>query len=119
MLDAACNARAYATCLTKLAENRLVKRAALLAPGLWKRHSELAGRVENILHRRRNPGPMLSRGLVAVGLVASLSGVLVLQRLPGIITFSSNDTVAAAPVVEPAYQNQHQARYRKLYSIPI
>jgi beta-lactamase regulating signal transducer with metallopeptidase domain len=113
VLDAAGNARAYATCLTKLAESRLVKRAALLAPGLWKRHSELAGRVENILHRRRNLGPMLSRGLVAAGLVASLSGVLVLQRFPGIITFSSNDSVAAAPAMEPAYRNQHQARYQE------
>src|SRR3984885_7442886 len=113
VLDAAGNARAYATCLTKLAENRLVKRAALLAPGLWKRHSELAGRVENILHRRRNLGPMLSRGLVAAGLVASLSGVLVLQRFPGIITFSGNDSVAAAPAMGPAYQNQHQARYQE------
>jgi hypothetical protein len=113
VLDAAGNARAYATCLTKLAENRLVKRAALLAPGLWKRHSELAGRVENILHRRRNPGPMLSRGLVATGLVVSLSGALVLQRCPGIITFAGNDSVAAAPAVEPAYPEQHQPRYQE------
>src|ERR1700678_3360672 len=37
VLDSAGNARAYATCLTKLAENRMVRRAALLAPGLWKR----------------------------------------------------------------------------------
>ena len=96
VLDAAGNARAYATCLTKLAENRLVKRAALLAPGFWKRHSELAGRVENILHRRRRLGPMLSRGLVAAGLVVSLSGVVLLQRFPGIITFAGNDSVAAA-----------------------
>jgi beta-lactamase regulating signal transducer with metallopeptidase domain len=116
VLDAAGNARAYATCLTKLAENRLVKRAALLAPGFWKRHSELAGRVENILHRRRNLGPMLSRGLVAAGLVLSLSGVLMLQRCPGIITFAGNDSVAtAAPVMEPGYAQQHlhQARYQE------
>jgi hypothetical protein len=112
VLDAAGNARAYATCLTKLAENRLVKRAALLAPGLWKRHSELAGRVENILHRRRNLGPMLSRGLVAAGLVVSLSGVLLLQRCPGIITFAGNDSVAAAaPAVD--YSQPHQARYQE------
>jgi beta-lactamase regulating signal transducer with metallopeptidase domain len=52
VLDAAGNPRAYATCLTKLAETRLVKRAAALAPGMWKRHSELAGRVNNILHRK-------------------------------------------------------------------
>ena len=118
VLDAAVNARAYATCLTKLAENRLVKRAALLAPGFWKRHSELAGRVENILHRRRSLGPMLSRGLVAAGLAVSLSGVLLLQRFPGIITFAGNDSVAAAaPAMEPAYpvrhQEQHQARYQE------
>ena len=109
VLDAAGDARAYATCLTKLAENRLVKRAALLAPGFWKRHSELAGRVENILHRRRSLGPMLSRGLVAVGLAVSLSGVLLLQSFPGFITFAGNDSVeAAAPAMEPAYAEQHQ-----------
>jgi beta-lactamase regulating signal transducer with metallopeptidase domain len=116
VLDAAGNARAYATCLTKLAETRLVKRAALLAPGFWKRHSELAGRVENILHRRRNLGPMLSRGLVAAGLAVSLSGVLMLQRCPGLITFAGNDSVAAAtPAMEPAYREQHQpqARYQE------
>jgi beta-lactamase regulating signal transducer with metallopeptidase domain len=113
VLDAAVNARAYATCLTKLAENRLVKRAALLAPGLWKRHSELAERVENILHRRRSIGPMLSRGLVAAGMMLSLSGVIVLQRCPGIITFAGNDAVAAAPAMEPAYSEQHQARYQE------
>ena len=62
VLDAAGNARAYATCLTKLAETRLVKRAALLAPGMWKRHSELAGRVENILHRRRGLDPCFRAG---------------------------------------------------------
>jgi beta-lactamase regulating signal transducer with metallopeptidase domain len=113
VLDTAGNPRAYATCLTNLAAHRLVKRAALLAPGLWKRHSELAGRVENILHRRRNLGPMLSRGLVAAGLVVSLSGVFMLQRCPGIITFAANDAVAAAPAMEAAYQDQHQARYQE------
>jgi beta-lactamase regulating signal transducer with metallopeptidase domain len=113
VLDSAGNARAYANCLTKLAENRLVKRATMLAPGFWKRHSELAGRVENILHRRRSLGPMLSRGLVAAGLVLSLSGVLVLQRCPGFITFASNDAVAAAAPMEPAYVEPHRARYQE------
>jgi hypothetical protein len=119
VLDAAGNARAYATCLTNLAAHRLVKRAVLLAPGFWKRHSELAGRVENILHRRRSLGPMLSRGLVAAGLAVSLSGVLMLQLCPGVITFAGNDAVAAAPAVEAApamertHGNQHQARYQE------
>jgi beta-lactamase regulating signal transducer with metallopeptidase domain len=115
VLDAAGNARAYATCLTKLAENRLVRRVTSLAPGFWQRHSELAGRVENILHRRRSIGPLFSRGLVAAGLVVSLSGVLLLQRFTGVVTFAANDSVAeAAPVqLEPAYQRQHQARYQE------
>src|ERR1700733_11750545 len=113
VLDAAGNARAYATCLTNLAENRLVKRVTSLAPGFWQRHSELAGRVENILHRRRSLGPMLSRGLVAAGLAISLSGVLFLQRFPGIITFSSNDSVAAAVTVQPMYHDHLQARYQE------
>src|SRR5271156_1909212 len=106
VLDAAGNARAYATCLTKLAENRLVKRAALLSPGLWKRHSELAGRVENILHRRRNLGPMLSRGLVAVGLAVSLSGAVMLQLCPGFISFTAASPVAAALQPDNHYQPQ-------------
>jgi beta-lactamase regulating signal transducer with metallopeptidase domain len=114
VLDAAGNAREYATCLTKLAENRLVRRVASLAPGLWQRHSELAGRVENILHRRRNTHPWLSRGLVAAGLAVSLSGVVVLQRCPGIVSFAANDSVAAAtPVVEPVYQDMHKAQYHE------
>jgi beta-lactamase regulating signal transducer with metallopeptidase domain len=96
VLQAAGNARAYATFLTKLAETRLVRRAALLAPGLWKRRSELTGRVESILDRRRRLGPAFSRGLIAAGLFLSLSGMLTLQRLPGFITFASSDSLAAA-----------------------
>ena len=118
VLDAAGNAREYATCLTKLAENRLVRRVASLAPGLWQRHSELAGRVENILRRRRNTNPWLSRGLVAAGLAMSLTGVVVLQRCPGIVSFAANDSVAAAAsVVEPIYQDrpQHQDRQQAQY----
>jgi beta-lactamase regulating signal transducer with metallopeptidase domain len=99
VLDAAGNARAYATCLTKLAESRVVKRAAALAPGMWKRHSELAGRVENILHRRRSHGPLFVRGLVTASLVASLAGVFLLQQCPGIVTFAGGDAVASASLI--------------------
>jgi beta-lactamase regulating signal transducer with metallopeptidase domain len=118
VLDAAGNPRAYASCLTKLAESRLVKRAAMLAPGFWKRHSELAGRVDNILHHRRAPRPFFSRSLVATTLFASLFGVLLLQRCPGIVTFAAGTTVAAIPAsAEPAsftrVQDQYQPRYQE------
>jgi beta-lactamase regulating signal transducer with metallopeptidase domain len=104
VLDAAGNARAYATCLTKLAEVKLVRRVASLAPGFWQRHSELAARVENILHRRRRLGPAFSRGLVAAGLAVALSGALMLQLCPGFISFTASSPVAAA--VQPHYQPQ-------------
>jgi beta-lactamase regulating signal transducer with metallopeptidase domain len=106
VLDAAGNARAYATCLTKLAEARLVRRVASLAPGFWQRHSELAGRVENILHRRPRLGPAFSRGLVATGLAASLFGAVMLQRCPGFISFTTASPVAAALQPDNHYQPQ-------------
>ncbi len=118
VLDAEGNARAYATCLTKLAENRMVRRFASLAPGMWQRHSELAGRVENILHRRRTLRPLFSGALIATGLLTSLSGVWALERCPGIITFANSDVVTEnasvpkAPVVHN-HQNLHQARYQE------
>ena len=113
VLDAAGNARAYATCLTKLAEAKLVRRVASLAPGFWQRHSELTGRVENILHRRRRLGPAFTRGLVAAGLAVSLSGAFLLQLCPGFISFTAASPVAAA--VQPHYQPQEapQARYQQ------
>ena len=41
--------KAYATCLTSLAEHRLGRRAAVLSLGAWERRSELARRVHRIL----------------------------------------------------------------------
>jgi beta-lactamase regulating signal transducer with metallopeptidase domain len=115
VLDAAGNARAYATCLTKLAEAKLVRRVASLAPGFWQRHSELAGRVENILHRRRRLGPAFTRGLVVAGLAVSLSGAIVLQRCPGFISFTAASPVAAALQPDNHYQAQDapQAHYQQ------
>jgi beta-lactamase regulating signal transducer with metallopeptidase domain len=123
VLDAAGDPRAYATCLTRLAESRIVRRAAALAPGLWKRHSELTARVENILHRRPTLSPLFSRGLVAASLLLALSGALVLQRCPGLISFANqlphHDAIVAETVVPRAgslvqarYENQNQANYQ-------
>jgi beta-lactamase regulating signal transducer with metallopeptidase domain len=113
VLDAAGNPRAYATCLTKLAESRLVKRAAALAPGLWKRHSELAGRVDNILHRKRGLRPAFARALVSTSLVASLLGVVLLQRCPRMITFAAGDPAPVVTAVETAPRIEPRARYQE------
>jgi hypothetical protein len=113
VLDAAGNPRAYATCLTKLAETRLVKRAAALAPGMWKRHSELAGRVDNILHRKPGTRPIFARGMVAASLIASLAGVMLLQRCPGLVTFAAGDPPPVVAGVEPASRIAPQARFQQ------
>jgi beta-lactamase regulating signal transducer with metallopeptidase domain len=121
VLDAAGNPRAYATCLTKLAENKLLRQVTSLAPSFWQRHSELAGRVENILHRRRNLGPMFSRGLVAAALVTSLSGVLALQHCPGLVSFAGNEPVAAAvssTPLERTHPDQPRAHYQEVVFHP-
>jgi hypothetical protein len=39
--------------------------------------------------------------------------VVMLERCPGIITFASNDSVAAAVTVQPMYHDQSQARYQE------
>jgi beta-lactamase regulating signal transducer with metallopeptidase domain len=114
VLDTEGNPRAYATCLTKLAENKLLRQVTSLAPGFWQRHSELAGRVDNILHRRRNLGPAFSRGLVTAGLVASLSGVLALQRCPGLVSFAGDEPIAAATLpIERSHPDLSQAHYQE------
>ncbi len=41
--------KAYATCLTNLAEHRLGRRAAALSLSAWEKRSELARRVHSIL----------------------------------------------------------------------
>jgi beta-lactamase regulating signal transducer with metallopeptidase domain len=95
VLAVAGNARAYATCLTKLAESRLVRRAATLAPGLWKRRSELAGRVDDILHRPHTANPLFTRAVFAASLLVTVSGAILLQRCPALIAFTGNPPAAA------------------------
>jgi beta-lactamase regulating signal transducer with metallopeptidase domain len=109
VLDAEGNARAYATCLTKLAESRLVKRAALLAPGLWRRHSELAARVDNILHRRKGLHPLVSRGLVTASLVMSLGAVFTLELCPRLVTFADAESQPAEIATSPLANTVNQA----------
>src|SRR5437867_3524718 len=48
--------KAYATCLTNLAEHRLGRRAAALSLGAWERESALARRVQSILRAGERMG---------------------------------------------------------------
>ena len=104
VLQAAGDGRAYATCLTKLAESRLVKRAAALAPGLWKKHSELAMRVDHILHPRRTLGAWLARGVMTGCMTIAVASAVMLACAPGLISFEHSG--GSAGLVSQAARGQ-------------
>jgi beta-lactamase regulating signal transducer with metallopeptidase domain len=80
--------KAYAMCLTTLAERRLERRALALTLGAWERQSELSRRVYRILRRSEGMSRMQGR-MVATGLMAVLlSGAAGLSRCPQFVSFS-------------------------------
>lgn len=90
--------KAYATCLTNLAEQRLGRRAAVLSLGAWEKRSELARRVHSILRSGRGMGRMQARVVMGVLVVGLLGGSAELARCPQIVSFST----PALPVAETA-----------------
>jgi beta-lactamase regulating signal transducer with metallopeptidase domain len=86
--------RAYATCLTNLAEQALVHRSISLLVGAWQRQSELSRRVHRILRvPERQVRPIvgaLSLGLAFVGTVGLGAA---LTRAPQIIAFGGDQQV--------------------------
>ena len=81
--------KAYATCLTQLAEHSMLRRGLVLALGAWGKQSELATRVHRILRR---PEAMLSPAKTRFATAALMTGVLVasisLARTPRLISFA-------------------------------
>ncbi len=70
--------KAYATCLTNLAEHRLGRRAAALSLGAWERKSELARRVHRILRGGEGMGRTQARvvmGVLVSGVAGRIGGV--------------------------------------------
>jgi len=99
VLNAGSGAKAYALCLTHLAEYALVKRSYSLVLGAWERRPELVRRVHRIL-----AGPVRSMGrrpaLAAMGSVTmgALACALALAHAPQVVRF--------APPVHIAGQTQ-------------
>jgi beta-lactamase regulating signal transducer with metallopeptidase domain len=90
--------KAYATCLTNLAERRLERRAAALSLGAWEKRSELARRVHSILRSGQGMGRMQARVVMGVLVVGLLGGSAELARCPQIVSFST----PGLPVAEAA-----------------
>jgi hypothetical protein len=80
--------KAYATCLTNLAEHRLGRRAAALSLGAWERKSELARRVHSILLGGKTMGPAQARVVMGVLVLGLLGGSAELARCPQLVSFS-------------------------------
>jgi beta-lactamase regulating signal transducer with metallopeptidase domain len=89
VLKSSCGRKAYALCLTHLAEYSMLRRSLSLALGAWERQSELVRRVHRILRR---PGKTLSArqtmawtgGLTCAGLLCAIA----LARSPQLVAFT-------------------------------
>ena len=90
--------KAYATCLTNLAEHRLGRRAAALSLGAWEKRSELARRVQSILRAGERMGRTQARVVMGALVLGLLGGSAELARCPQLVSFSR----AAMPVTAEA-----------------
>ncbi len=88
--------KAYATCLTNLAEHRLGRQAASLALGAWEKQSELGRRVHRILRRGEVMSRMQARVVLGTLAVVLLGGVTELSRCPQLVSFSGEAAPLAA-----------------------
>ena len=80
--------KAYATCLTNLAEQRLGRRVAALSLGAWEKRSELARRVHSILRGGEGMGRTQTRIVMGALVLGLLGGSAELARCPQFVSFS-------------------------------
>jgi hypothetical protein len=89
--------KAYATCLTNLAEHRLGQRAAALSLGAWEKQSELTQRVHSILRGGDGMGRTQARVVMGVLMLVLVGGAAELSRCPQVVSFSRAEVAIAAP----------------------
>ena len=94
--------RAYAACLTSLAERGLERRAEALSLGAWQRRPELVRRVHSILRGKQSQHPRAARALVGVMGCGLLLASVELARCPQMVAF------VATPHPHPADLRQIQ-----------
>jgi Zn-dependent protease with chaperone function len=89
--------KAYAICLTRLAEFSMLQRSLSLALGAWERQSELVRRVHRLLRRpAESMGARQAQFVTAILILGVLAGVVALARAPQLISF--------APPAQPVLQ---------------
>lgn len=105
VLRSSCGRKAYAICLTRLAEYAMARRGLSLVLGAWERQSELVRRVHRILRR---PGKAMSRRQAAALTACLMAGVLAggaaLARSPRLVSFAPPAEATAQAQTLPAVE---------------
>jgi beta-lactamase regulating signal transducer with metallopeptidase domain len=97
VLRSTCGPKAYALCLTHLAEHSMLRRSYSLVLGAWERQSELVRRVHRILSRPSQSMSARQAAVVTAGLlIAGLGGAVSLAHSPQLVSF--------APPAQPILQ---------------
>ncbi len=100
--------RAYAACLTSLAERGLQRRTGALSLGAWSRRPELVHRVHSILRHKHALSPAAARALMGALGCGLLFGAVALARCPRLIAFVPAHK-ASAPAVLAAHASAQSA----------
>jgi hypothetical protein len=107
--------KAYATCLTNLAEHTLLRRSVSLALGAWEKQSELARRVHRILRRpEKTMGHVAARAVMGALITGLFGGALFLARSPEFISFSPSTHTAMPAIASMATSSTPDSHARNL-----
>lgn len=104
-------AKAYAECLTTLAEYRLGRRGLALALGALGRESELGRRIGRILRRGERMRPLHAKlvlGGAMLGLLAAATGF---EHCPQVVGFSSANAQTVAQTGGDQVTDRHPAAF--------
>src|SRR5271168_4303393 len=83
--------REYATCLTKLAEQRLARNAVALSLGAWEKRSQLTARIDSILRGGGNLSPLKARAVMTALVLATMGCALKLGSSSQVISFTAQE----------------------------
>jgi len=111
--------RAYAACLTSLAERSLKRRAQALSLGAFERRPELVHRVHSILWRKRALHPLAARAWVGAVGCGLLFGAVALARCPQVVAFVPAKTGNTAHDLANAQKNTETPNMERAALSPV
>ena len=93
--------KAYAACLTNLAEHSMLRRSLSLALGAWEKQSELARRVHRILRRPEQLMGRTAANIATATVIAGLlGGAITLAHSPQLVSFSPSASPSAPSAIQ-------------------